>query len=250
MKPNAQNTKRERSGKSPVQTQCTPRVRHLTALKHGLNSGSVLLPGDNVEAFRTLRHREFRLYQPRNIEETRCVETIVAAHWRIERCRVEQRIFKRHLGAVLSGDPDVTGAMVDADPHRLHHRATDCGLEERRLEKSMREAKADLALLQKQRAQSRIVGNEPELEDYAVFMAEGEPVAVEAASPTTGTARAAGGSTPDAPTESCAPTGSSGSNGGGISESLQHTPGAPPDGFAVYWSGHPREPRSRQRAER
>jgi hypothetical protein len=241
MKPNVRNAKQEQRGSGPVRSRRTPhrqRVRHLTALKHGLNSGSVLLPGDNVEAFRTLRHREFRLYKPRNIEEARCVETLVAGHWRIERCKVEQRIFKQHLGAVLSGHPDVTGALVDADPHRLHHRGTDCGLEERRLQKSIKEAKAELALLQKQRAQNLIVGNETELEDYTLFVAEGEPVAED--EPESPTAEAA---------TACAPTGSTHSTDGDISKSLQSAAEAPPGGFPVHWNRHQREAWSRQRAE-
>src|SRR5262245_40911278 len=66
---------------SPIHKRCAMkpnvcRLDHLTALPHGLNSGSVLLPGDNVEAFRTLRRREFRIFKPRNIEEALCVETI------------------------------------------------------------------------------------------------------------------------------------------------------------------------------
>jgi len=217
---------------APVQARRGP---HLNALKHGLNSGSVLLPGDNVEAFRALRHREFHLYKPRNIEEARCVETITAAHWRIERCKVEQKIFKRHLGAVLSGDPDVTGTLVDADPHRLHHRGTDCNLEERRLQKSMKETKEELALLQKQRAQNLIVGNETELEDYTVFMAEGEPV-VEEAAPAQG----------ETPTAQLATTGS---NDGTISKNPKGDSAAPALAIPKHWSRHQREAALRREGE-
>jgi len=169
-------TVRSRKDASPAVLRPGP---HLNGLQHGLRSGHVLLPGDNVAEFRGLRHRLFRLHQPRTIEEARCVETIAAAHWRIARCRVEQGIFKQHLGAVLSGDPDATGYLCDPDPHRLHHRATDCGLEEQRLEKSMLLMRRALELLQKQRTQNFTARQTAALEDFHVFLAEGEP-AVEA----------------------------------------------------------------------
>ena len=152
----------------------------MNALKHGLRSGSVLLPGDDVAAFRTLRRRLFHLYQPRTVEEAQCVETIAASHWRIARCRLEQGLFKQHLGAVLGGDPDATGYVCAPDPHALHHRGMDCVLEEARLEKFKSRAQATLALLQKQRTQSLTAGNSGALEDYRVFLAEGEPMPVEA----------------------------------------------------------------------
>jgi hypothetical protein len=160
----------------PAAPLAARRGPHLNALKHGLRSGSVLLPGDDVAAFRTLRQRLFRLYQPRTVEEAQCVETIAASHWRIARCRVEQAAFKRHLGAVLSGDPDATGYVCAPDPHLLHHRSMDCVLEEARLEKFKSKAQASLALLQQQRTQSLTVGSGAALEDYRVFLAEGEPI--------------------------------------------------------------------------
>jgi len=156
---------------------------HLNALKHGLRSGSVLLPGDDVAAFRTLRQRLFHLYQPRTVEEAQCVETVAASHWRIARCRVEQAVFKAHLGAVMSGDPAATGYVCDPDPHALHHRSMDCVLEEARLEKFKFRAQATLALLQKQRTQSLSAMNPGALEDYRVFLAEGEPVFVPRSAP-------------------------------------------------------------------
>lgn len=161
-----------RAASAPV---AAPPGPHLNALKHGLYSGSVLLPGDDTAAFHTLRRRLFRLYQPRTVEEAQCVETVAASHWRIARCRVEQAAFKRHLGAVLSGDPDATGYLCDPDPHALHHRSMDCVLEEARLEKFKCRAQATLALLQQQRTRNLTAGRAAVLEDYTVFLAEGEP---------------------------------------------------------------------------
>ncbi len=186
MKTNARNTAHTlpvppRAPCGDLAPAAARRGPHLNALKHGLRSGFVLLPGDDVAGFRALRHRLFHLYQPRTVEEAQCVETILASHWRIARCRLEQSAFKRHLGAVLSGDPDATGYVCDPDPHRLHHRSMDCVLEEARLEKFKSRAQATLALLQKQRTQNLPDGPGNGLEDYRVFLAEGEPLAEERA---------------------------------------------------------------------
>jgi hypothetical protein len=205
---------------------------HLNALKHGLRSGSVLLPGDDVAAFRTLRQRLFHLYQPRTVEEAQCVETIAASHWRIARCRVEQAAFKRHLGAVLSGDPDATGYVCAPDPHALHHRSMDCVLEEARLEKFKSKAQASLALLQQQRTQSLTVGTGAALEDYRVFLAEGEPLVEEDAPlPATpaGEAQEAGGAERHS-------AGATGSQDGKIRKIRKRDSTGPALGFPQPWS--------------
>ena len=188
MKSTRQVRKAHRHATAPIVARRGP---HLNALKHGLRSGSVLLPGDDVAAFRTLRQRLFHLYQPRTIEEAQCVETIAASHWRIARCRLEQSVFKRHLGAVMSGDPAATGYVCDPDPHALHHRSMDCVLEEARLEKFKSRAQAMLALLQKQRTQSLSAMNPGALEDYRIFLAEGEPAVEEEVEPDEGQEAAA-----------------------------------------------------------
>jgi hypothetical protein len=148
---------------------------HFNALKHGLCSGHVLLPGDNVAEFRKFRQRLFHLHQPRTVSEAMCVETLAVSDWRIARARLEQRYFKHHLGAAMSGHPDATGYLCEPDLHRLHHRGTDSEREEQRLQKSKTEALTSLALLQRQRTLNLIPGAAA-LEDYTVFLQEGEPV--------------------------------------------------------------------------
>ena len=217
---------------------------HLNALKHGLRSGSVLLPGDDVAAFRTLRQRLFHLYQPRTIEESQCVETVAASHWRIARCRVEQAVFKAHLGAVMSGDPAATGYVCDPDPHALHHRSMDCVLEEARLEKFKSRAQAMLALLQKQRTQSLSAMNPGALEDYRIFLAEGEPAAEEKVEPEAvqGTAGAAA----EAADTATPATGESDWGNGKIRK-RESAPAAPR--FPKHWSRGQREAATRRMAE-
>jgi hypothetical protein len=157
-----------------------PRRPHFNALTHGLRSGHVLLPGDDVAAFRKLRQRLFHLHKPRTIAEAQHVETLAVNAWRKARCRAEQRFFKEHLGAAMDGHADTGGYLCSPDLHRLYHRGTDCQNEERHLERSSRQAEAALAELQKQRTLNLTFGVAEVLEDYAVFLAEGEPVVEDA----------------------------------------------------------------------
>lgn len=186
-----------------VPTGNVPWTPPFNALKHGLRSGSTLLPGDNAAAFLTLRRRLFHLYQPRTLEEALCVETVAACHWRIARCRLEYAGFKHHLGAALSGHPATTGTLCAADPHRLYHRGTDCVLEEGRLERQKSRAQATLRLLQQQRTQNLTVGGAAALEDYTALMAEGEPDLPDLASPTQAPAAQSEPTTPGNDGESC-----------------------------------------------
>jgi hypothetical protein len=237
MKPTVHNAGQSRNA-ALVQTWHRP---HLNALTHGLRSGSVLLPGDDVTEFRKLRQRFFHLHKPRTIAEALCVETITASHWRVARCRLEQGIFKDHLGAVMSGHPDATGYLCDPDPHRLHHRSTDCNKEERRLEKSGDKALATLSLLQKQRTQNPAMGNEAALEDYLVFLAEGEPVEEEAPEEAPSSAPTEG----DSPSEQAA---TSGSEDGGIVKVPERETATSARQFPKHWSRRQREAAARRAA--
>jgi len=163
---------------APTAGQGTQRLPG-NALTHGLRSGHVLLPGDDVPAFRTLRHRLFHAHQPRTIAEALHVETLAANEWRIARCRLEQRFFKLQLGAAMGGHPDAAGGLCSPDLHRIHHRSTDCNREERRLERSNTDARAALTRLQTGRTEHLTPAIAAVLEPYEVFLAEGEPVVAE-----------------------------------------------------------------------
>src|SRR5215210_5862045 len=72
-------------------------VRH-NAVKHGLLSQDVLLPGEDEAALRELGERLMAELRPEGELENLLVERIVAAHWRLRRLgRVEAGIFAWEL---------------------------------------------------------------------------------------------------------------------------------------------------------
>ena len=95
---NAQNGKKggpkTREGKS--------RIR-LNAIKHGLLSRDVLLPGEDVEAFNQMRQNLIDEYQPQGQVEEMQLELVAANYWRLLRTiRIETAVFWPEMLKALS----------------------------------------------------------------------------------------------------------------------------------------------------
>ena len=64
------------------------------ALKHGIFSKQVVLPGEDAEAFERLRADYIRRFRPQGDAEQELVETIAASSWRLKRImRIENALF-------------------------------------------------------------------------------------------------------------------------------------------------------------
>ncbi len=149
-----------------------PHGPHLNALKHGLRSAAVLLPGDDAEEFERMRRELYALHRPGTGNEARCVDAMADHEWCMERCRRWRRIYHGQLDALLLGEPDgAGGAHCERDPHRWHHSAMDCALEEGRLGRLQDRERRKLAELQKLRRQNLLAGlmREAEREGALLF---------------------------------------------------------------------------------
>ena len=160
-------------GTAPA-SMTVPGGPHLNALKHGLRSAAVLLPGDDVAAFLALRRELLHTYQPRTRDEADCVEGMAGYKWRIARCQRRQAVYEANLDAVLSGSP--AGHICEPDPHRWQHRSMDCVLEEQRLHKLMCKDRSTLLELQRMRRNRQIDGAITVETSYLHFLREDEPV--------------------------------------------------------------------------
>jgi hypothetical protein len=147
-------SQKQRLSMQSTQSQSWPPSQN--ALKHGLRSDAILLPGDDGAEFGRLRHELFATYQPRTRDEAQCVETLAKCQWRTARYQRWQTVFDAQLDALLVGGP---GAHVcEPDPHRWLHRSVDCLLQEGRLDRLMTRAREKLFLLQKLRRKNLVVG--------------------------------------------------------------------------------------------
>jgi hypothetical protein len=132
---------------------------HKNALKHGLRSAAILLPGDDGEQFERLRRELFRTYGPRTGDEAACVESMAGYQWRIARCRRWQAACDARLDTLLQCGPGGTAAHIcESDPHPWMHCVMDCTLHESRLDRLMHRALEKLLLLQKLRRNNLVAG--------------------------------------------------------------------------------------------
>jgi hypothetical protein len=118
-------------------THRMPHSPKWNALKHGLRSAAVLLPGDDVAECQRRRRELFREYNPCTREEAECVERILGHQWRIAYYQRLQAKFRAALNEVAGIHP-AAEHICEPDPHRWQHRAMDCTVEEMRLHKMMR----------------------------------------------------------------------------------------------------------------
>jgi hypothetical protein len=143
------------------------------ALKHGLRSAAVLLPGDDVAEFQALRHDLFHTYQPCTRDEADCVESMTGYKWRIAHCQRVQAAFRMALDGLVLGGP--AGHICEPDPHRWQHRSMDCTLEEQRLHKLLTKDRSTLFELQRMRRNRLIDGAIGVVASYLEFLGEEEP---------------------------------------------------------------------------
>jgi hypothetical protein len=151
------------------------------ALKHGLRTDAILLPGEDPEAFQHLRHDLFRIYQPRTRDEALCVEDMASHRWRMARCQRRQAVYEEKLdllpGGSRSGERSGAHEHCDSDPHRWMHKSMDCELLEGRLDRRMTRTRDKLLDLQHLRRHNLIPGAIETTADWRELERQGAPVA-------------------------------------------------------------------------
>jgi hypothetical protein len=158
--------------------QPVPGGPHLNALKHGLRSAAILLPGDDAAAFHALRRELFHTYQPCTRDEADCVEGMAGYKWRIARCHRMQASYDAARLTLLAGAP--AEHICEPDPHRWQHRSMDCVLEEMRLHRLMSKDRATLFQLQSMRRNRLIDGALGAPASYLTFLGDDEEPAASA----------------------------------------------------------------------
>lgn len=150
------------------------------ALKHGLRSGLLLLPGDDAAEFEARRCEALHTHRPRTQAELRCVDAMVRLEWRMERCERWQEIYDAKHEAVVGERAAPDGPHCEADPHRWMHRAMDCQLQSQRMERQMARTLRRLEELQKLRRQNllaRVAAEDVEPAEELAASVEGDAAA-------------------------------------------------------------------------
>jgi hypothetical protein len=97
----------------------------LNALKTGLTGRTVLLPGEDVAAYRQHAERIFAIYNPATDEETALVQVLVDTRWRLERCAMlEHNLFALgviEFAALYEAEPEENRmALIQAHTFRSY----------------------------------------------------------------------------------------------------------------------------------
>jgi hypothetical protein len=125
------------------------------ALRHGMFSQHVVLPGEDVEAFDQLRRDTVRKFNPRDPVELRLVEQAISAMWKLQRlegvelqlCKskadeMNQQITAKLVGCIESTRDVIESTRQDIKKHGPNGFQEECACYERRLEQAERELAA------------------------------------------------------------------------------------------------------------
>jgi hypothetical protein len=136
------------------------RKASLNALRHGLTGQTVVLPEDDLAAYRNSCAQFHAELKPQGLLETRAVQTIADTYWRLDRIRaMENNLFAlgvQEVPSELSSDPAIHCALAQAKS--LDGRGdlfTRLSLYEQRLNRTLTLVKAELKQLQQERAKAR-----------------------------------------------------------------------------------------------
>jgi hypothetical protein len=137
------------------------RKASLNALRHGLTGQTVVLPEDDLAAYRNSCAQFHAELKPQGLFETKAVQTIADTYWRLDRIRaMENNLFalgmQEHPGDFGASDAAIHCALAQAKS--LDNRGdllARLSLYEQRLTRTLTLAKTELKQLQHERAQAR-----------------------------------------------------------------------------------------------
>lgn len=151
---NRHNASRSTGPKTPE----GKRRASLNALRHGLTGQTVVLPADDLAAYRKSCAEFHAELKPHGLLETKAAQTIADTYWRLDRIRaMENNLFALAIEEQepCSSDPLISSALAQAKS--LDARSgllTRLSLYEQRLNRTLVHAQAHLKQLQQERAQA------------------------------------------------------------------------------------------------
>jgi hypothetical protein len=149
------------------------------ALRHGLSSAHVVLPGENPAEFEELRASYIERFQPAGRPELDLAETMAAARWRLRRVNMietgllarEQLDLDAAIEGALSAEGDLNANLASAFDNMANGKSAALLIRyERHLTRTYESARKELQILQKTRVgqasacQPENVQNEPKRE--------------------------------------------------------------------------------------
>jgi hypothetical protein len=129
----------------------------LNALKTGLTGRTVLMPGDDAEAYRLHCERFEDQFQPTTAEEQELVHSLADLRWRLNRCaQLEHDLFalgRVEFAQTFNHEPEpVRSALIQAHTLRVYAKdLNNLAIQETRLDKRFQRELAELNRIQAER---------------------------------------------------------------------------------------------------
>jgi hypothetical protein len=155
----------------PVTVEGRRRVA-VNALRHGLTGQTVVLPSDDLDAYKDHCAQFHTELKPQGLLESRCVQTIADTYWRLDRIQALENNLLTFAARERTGEAVVRGSdepWAELHSDALIHSAlaqaksldynadllTRLSPYEHRLHRTLEKAKIELKQLQKERAEAR-----------------------------------------------------------------------------------------------
>jgi hypothetical protein len=133
----------------------------LNALRHGLTSRVVVLPSEDLDAYRKFSDEFLVSLAPDTFAERQCAQTIIDTQWRLNRVRSleDGMLALGHFGKegqIDPGHPEIHAALTSAAVFREHSQAfVNLSMHEQRLYRILKDATKSLEDMKSKRIAAR-----------------------------------------------------------------------------------------------
>src|ERR1700735_2472726 len=138
-------------------TEAGLKISSLNAVRHGLTSRVVVLPSEDLSAYKKFSDEFLAGLAPETFPETQCAQTIIDTQWRLNRVRSLEEGMLAHghgspAGQVDYGHPEIHGALTQAAVFLEHSQAfVNLSMHEQRLYRILTAATKALDEMQSKR---------------------------------------------------------------------------------------------------
>jgi len=142
-------------------TEAGKKTSSLNALRHGLTARVVVLPSEDLDAYRRFSDEFLASLAPETFAERQCAQTIIDTQWRLNRIRTieEGMLALGHFGPegqLDPGHPQIHAALTASAVYSEHSQAfVNLSMHEQRLYRMLKDATKSLDEMKSKRLAAR-----------------------------------------------------------------------------------------------
>jgi hypothetical protein len=163
-------------------TEAGKKTSSLNALRHGLTSRVVVLPSEDLAAYKTFSEEFLTCLAPETFSERQCAQTIIDTQWRLNRVRsLEEGMLalghNSREGQIDYGHPEIHAALTAAAVFLEHSQAfVNLSMHEQRLYRILTAASKSLEEMKSKRIAARQAALDAERELHNLNKMQGLPL--------------------------------------------------------------------------